>query len=254
MSYKIKEIAEIAGVSIRTLHHYDQIGLLKPETYSHKGYRLYSESDIEKLQQVLFFKELGFSLKETIEIINDGSFDKKKALKTHKKLLLKKKKRLDEIISSIDKTIESIEGDKKMEKKEMFKVFNMDEIKKHQEKYSNEIKQKYGKSDAFKECDKKTASYNKDKWEKIMIEASGIFQKIATYMDKSPNDKEVQLAIELWRQHITDNFYNCTLEIFRGLGDLYVADKQFTMNIDKIKPGLANFLKEVIHIYCNNQI
>ena len=254
MNYKIKETADIAGISIRTLHHYDQFGLVKPESSSPSGYRLYSDRDIEKLQQVLFFKELGFSLKETKEIINDKSFDKNKALKNHKELLLKKKKRLEEIIYSIDKTIEYIEGDKEIGKIEMFKAFNMDEIKKHQEKYFKETKQKYGESNAYAECEKKTAQYSEYKWKEVMEKASGIFQRIAECMEKSPADEEVQIAVGQWKQHITESFYNCTLETFRSLGDLYVTDRRFTKNIDKIKPGLACFLKDAIHIYCSNQI
>lgn len=252
MPYKVKEVAEMVGVSVRTLHHYDQIGLLKPEFVSPTGYRLYTDHDLEKLQQVLFFKELGFSLQETGEIINNPNFDRQNALKTHKELLMKKRARLDEIIKLVEKTITSIGGGDTMSKKEMFQAFDMTEIEKHQEKYAEEAKQKYGKSEAYKESQKKTAKYSKEDWATLMTRGNEIFQKVASHMDQSPAAPEVQEAIAEWRQHITDSFYNCTPEIFRGLGDLYVADERFTANIDKIKPGLSQFLKEAMHIYCDN--
>ena len=145
MRYKVKEVANMVGISVRTLHHYDLIGLLKPKSISPAGYRLYSDHDLERLQQVLFFKELGFSLEQTKEIIISPDFDRKQALKTHKELLTAKRKRLDEIIRLVEHTIQSIEGDIEMDKREMFEAFDMTEIEKHQEKYAEETRQKYGK-------------------------------------------------------------------------------------------------------------
>lgn len=252
MVYKVKEVSDIVGISVRTLHHYDQIGLLKPESVSPAGYRLYTAHDLEKLQQILFFKELGFSLEDTGKIINSPGFDRRRALETHKELLMKKRERLDEIIRSVEKTIQSIEGGLDMDKKEMFKAFDMSEIEKHQEKYAEETKQRYGHTDAYKESQQKTSKYTKEDWAAVMARGNAIYQKIADRMDRGPADPEVQEAVAEWRQHITDSFYNCTLEIFRGLGDLYVSDERFTANIDKIKPGLAAFLREAMHIYCDN--
>lgn len=252
MPYKVKDVADLVGISIRTLHHYDQIGLLKPESVSPAGYRLYTDRDLEILQQILFFKELGFSLQETGEILNGPHFDRLRALRTHKELLLKKRDRLAEIIDSVEKTIQSIEGGITMSKKEMFKPFDMSDIEKHQEKYAEETRQKYGHTDTYKESQAKTAKYTKDDWSRIMAEAGGIYQKLAALMDRSPADPEVQAVIAEWRAHITNNFYHCTPEIFRGLGDLYVADERFTANIDSVKPGLAAFMREAMHLYCDN--
>lgn len=249
--YKVKEVAEMVGISVRTLHHYDEIGLLKPETVTSAGYRLYSDKDLEKLQQILFFKELDFDLKKIKEILNDHNFDRKRALELHKKLLVKKRDRLNKIIECIEKTIDSVERGIEMNKEDMFSAFDMSEIERHQEKYAEETRQKYGHTDAYKESMKRTSQYTKEDWAKVMARASEIYLEIASLMDKSPEDEDVQRAVAKWRQHITDSFYNCTLEIFRGLGELYVNDERFTKNIDKVKPGLAEFMSRAIKIYCD---
>lgn len=254
MALKVKEVAELVGVSVRTLHHYDQIGLLKPEFVSPAGYRLYTDHNLERLQQILFFKEIGFELHEIKEILDSPGFDRREALLTHRELLLEKKNRLEKIVHTVEKTIKAMEGEIIMDKKEMFSGFDMQEIEKHQARYAEEIRQKYGDSPAYQESMKKTAGYNKDDWARIMGETGRIYQTIADLMDKGPADPEVQQAVAEWRQHITDNFYNCTPEIFRGLGDLYVDDPRFTANIDKMKPGLAEFLREAMHVYCDNLI
>lgn len=253
MPYKIKEVADIVGVSVRTLHHYDQIGLLKPESLTTAGYRLYSDHDLENLQQILFFKELGFSLNEIREILENPAFDRKQALESHKKILLEKKKRLEGIIHLVEKTIYRIEGGINMDNKEMFDAFDMSEIEKQQRKYAEEVKEKYGNTDAYKESQKKTSGYTKKDWGDISIKSDEIYKRLASLMDKDIDDPEVQEVIGNWRQFITDNFYQCTLEIFRGLGDLYVSDERFTKNIDKYHAGLAEFMRKAIHYYCDHQ-
>lgn len=253
MAFKVKEVADLVGVSVRTLHHYHQIGLLTPESLSPAGYRLYTDRNLEKLQQILFFKEIGFDLHEIKKILDSPGFNRRHALYTHRELLLKKKNRLEEIIRTVEKTISAMEGEMIMDQKEMFSGFDMSEIEEHQAQYAEETKQKYGNSDAYQESLKKTTKYTKEDWAKIMGDASRIYQKIAALMDKGPADPEVQKAVGEWRRHITNNYYNCTLEIFRGLGDLYVDDQRFTKNIDKVKPGLAMFLREAIRVYCDDQ-
>lgn len=252
MYYKVKEVAEMVGISVRMLHHYDKIGLLKPESISPVGYRLYSDSDLEKLQQVLFFKELDFSLQEIKSILDGPDFDKKQALMSHKELLLEKRIRLEKIIKTVERTIFSIEGGTNMDKKEMFEAFDMSEIEKHKEKYAEEVKEKYGHTDTYKESQMKTSKYTKEDWAAIKDESDKIMEQIVNFMDNGPEDPKVQEAVNTYRQHITDNYYTCTPEIFRGLGDMYVYDERFTANIDKYKPDLANFLKDAIHIYCDN--
>lgn len=242
----------MAGISVRMLHHYDKIGLLDPESVSDAGYRLYSDENLDRLQQILFFKELNFPLQEIKIILDSPNFNKKEALETHKQLLLEKKIRLEKIIQSVDKTISSMEGEFKMNKKEVLGAFDMTEIEEHQKKYSEEVKNKYGNTSAYKESNEKTSKYTKEDWNNIMKDWDIIYKKLANLMDKNPDDKEVQEYIHQFREHISKNFYDCTPEIFRGLGELYVNDERFTANIDKYKTGLSKFLREAINVYCDN--
>lgn len=248
--YKVKEVADLVGISVRTLHHYDQIGLLKPDTVTDNGYRLYSDTNLERLQQVLFFKEIGFSLEEVKEILDSPDFDRKQALQSHREILLKQRSRLEEIIRTVDKTIHSIEGGTEMEKREMFEGFDMRQIEEHKAKYAEEVRQKYDKK-TVEESERRTSSYTKDDWQNITKKSEDIYQRIISRMGFGPADPQVQEAVAAWRQHITDYFYECTPEIFRGLGDLYVEDERFTENIDKYKAGLARFMREAMHIYCD---
>lgn len=242
----------MAGISVRMLHHYDKIGLLDPESVSAAGYRLYSDENLDRLQQILFFKELNFPLQEIKIILDSPNFNKKEALETHRQLLLEKKLRLEKIIQSVNKTINSMEGEFKMDKKEILNVFSMTEIEEHQRKYSEEVKEKYGNTSAYKESNEKTSKYTKEDWSNIMKDWDIIYKKLANLMDKNPDDKEVQEYIHQSREHISKNFYDCTPEIFRGLGEIYVNDERFTANIDKYKTGLSKFLRDAINVYCDN--
>jgi DNA-binding transcriptional MerR regulator len=250
MSYKINQVAKLVGISVRTLHHYDQIGLLEPESATPAGYRLYSDNELEKLQQILFFKELGFSLKKINDILNSSNFDKKSALNMHKELLIKQKERLEEIINTVEKTIQSIEGGTKMSEKEMFGAFDMSEIEKHQKKYADETRQKYGHTEAYKESQRRTSKYTKEDWAKISAKANEIDEKFIAAMDQGPESSLAQEAVSEWQQYISENFYTCSIEMIKGLGDLYVNDAKFTKNIDKKKPGLAKFKRDAMNIYC----
>lgn len=250
MEYKIKEVAELVGVTVRTLHYYDEIGLLKVSKLTEAGYRIYTESDLDTLQQILFFRELDFSLQQIKSIMNNPNFDKKHALEGQKDILTKKKKRLEKIINSIDKTIGNMKKGENKDMADMFKAFDMSEVYNQQKKYEKEVKEKYGNTSAYVESQKKTKKYNKEDWSRISEESNIIFENIAKLMDRKVDDPEVQREIENWRNHITNNFYNCTKEIFVGLGQMYIYDERFTKNIDKVKPGLAKFLSEAIEFYC----
>lgn len=252
MNYKIKELADIAGVSVRTLHHYDQLGLLKPNFISDSGYRFYNQKNLEDLQQILFFKELDFTLKEIKEIIDNPNFDHSKALENHKNLLIKKRKRLDEIINTVEKTITSIKGEKKMKEKELFKGFDMSEIKEHKKKYAEETKQKWGHTDAYKESKVKTDKYTKTDWERINNEQQVIYQKVINNMDKGFDSPIVQEAVEELRLFFNKNFYTCSPEFLKGLSEMWINDERFTKNIDKFKDGLTLFLGNAINTYYDN--
>lgn len=250
--YKISEVSKLTGVSIRMLHHYDKIGLLIPSQKTEAKYRLYDNEDLKKLYEILILKELDFPLKEIKEILDSNSSNIEKNLLKQKELIKEKKKRLENILCSIDETLKDLKENKKMSKKN-FKALSYEEIKKYEEKYKEESKKRYGSSNAYKECEEKTSKYSKKQWEDIMSEGNLIYEELSSNMDKSPASQEVQELVERWRNHISTNFYNCTLEIFRGLAITYVSDSRFTKNIDKYGEGLTKFFSDAINIYCDIQ-
>ena len=248
--YKINEVSKLTGVSIRMLHHYDKIRLLEPSKRTDSNYRMYNDDDIARLYQILLFKELEFPLQEIKQILDDKDFNREEVLKAQRNLIFEKKQRLERILESIDDTIENLGGE--IMSKNNFKAFGYEDVKKHQEKYKEETEKRYGKSDAYRESQGKTSKYSKNDWENIMQEAGAIYEELYKLMDKDPSDEKVQELIQKWRNHITTNFYNCTIEIFRGLALMYVGDERFTKNIDKYGEGLAKFMSDAMNIYCDN--
>lgn len=241
---KISEVAKLSGVTVRTLHYYDEIGLLKPSKTTEAGYRMYSIEDLEKLQQILFFRELDFPLNEIKEIMINPKYDKIEALNKHKELLIEKRKRIDGLVTLIDKTIK---GDNNMS----FKEFDNSKIEENKRKYAEEVKKRWGNTDAYKEYEKKTGSYDKNSWNTINEEMAEILKEFADNRDKDVNSDIVQSLVEKWRGYITLNFYNCTKEILSCLGLMYTGDERFKENIDKYGEGTAEFMAKAIEIYCS---
>ena len=241
---RISEVAKLTGITVRTLHYYDEIGLLKPSEITEAGYRLYSREDLEILQQILFFRELDFPLSQIKEIMNNPNYDKEEALKKQKELLIQQRQRIEGLIKLIEKRIE---GDNNMS----FKEFDMNEIEENKKKYAKEVKERWGTSKAYEESEKKTSSYNKEKWGDINQETSEIFKGFAELRNSDPGSEEVQELVRRWQKYITDNFYTCTNEILSGLGLMYVEDERFKENIDKYGEGTSEFMAKAIEIYCS---
>jgi MerR family transcriptional regulator, thiopeptide resistance regulator len=244
MAHTVGSVAELAGVSIRTLHHYDEIGLLKPAQMTASGYRLYTDADLERLQQVLFFRELGFSLHEIKEIISSPGFDRRQALQEHRQLLQERQDRLGRLILSIDQTLDAMERGIAMDEKAMFDGFDPSQ-------YEEEARQRWGHTEAYKESARRTKQYTKADWDAIKQESAAINQGLAGLMDRSPSDPEVQEWIRRHHQQINDRFYTCSTEVYRGLGDMYVADERFAANYEQVKPGLAQFMHAAMQAYCD---
>ncbi|MBQ8568885.1 MAG: MerR family transcriptional regulator [Oscillospiraceae bacterium] len=241
----IKEFAKLTGVSVRTLHYYDKIGLLKPSTVDEQnGYRFYDERCLERMQEILFYRELDFSLKEIDEILSSPDYDKQAALKEQKHLLTLKKQRLDRLIKALD-------GAMKGEKITM-KVFDNSEFEAQRELYAREAKEKWGKTDAYKDYSEKTGDYSKEKWNDVMSGMDSLIAEFAECVSKgySPESEEAQALAKKWQDYITDNFYTCTKEILSGLGAMYTADERFKANIDSHGEGTADFMSETIKAYC----
>ena len=196
---RISEVAKLTGITVRTLHYYDEIGLLKPSEITEAGYRLYSREDLEILQQILFFRELDFPLSQIKEIMNNPNYDKEEALKKQKELLIQQRQRIEGLIKLIEKRIE---GDNNMS----FKEFDMNEIEENKKKYAKEVKERWGTSKAYEESEKKTSSYNKEKWGDINQETSEIFKGFAELRNSDPGSEEVQELVRRWQKYITDNF------------------------------------------------
>ncbi|WP_245602266.1 MerR family transcriptional regulator [Peribacillus kribbensis] len=247
VAYKVKEVSEMTGISVRTLHHYDEIGLLKPQWVNSAGHRTYSDENLTRLQQILFLKELEFPLAEVKDILDNPDFDRREALLAQKKMLLAKQNRLEQIIQTINLSIENLEGGNTMDSKDQFHGFDVSEIEKYKDRYREEVRQKYGKKAG--ESEKRTAAYTPDDWKKIQESTDRIFYKLAGLMENGPDDPEVQKTLDEYRSFISAHYYDCTVEIFSGLGDLYVEDARFTANIDKYRQGLSAFLQKAMHLY-----
>ena len=237
---QIKEFAEFTGVSVRTLHYYDEIGLLTPAFVDKStGYRFYDENSLLRMQEILFYRELDFSLKSIGEILSSSNYDKNKALKEQKHLLTLKKERLERLISAIDGAVNG---------EIVMKAFDNSEFEKHK----GEVKEKWGKTDAYKEYTQRTKNYSKQNWNDLAAGMDHIMSEFALCMrkDETPDSAVAQTLVKLLKDHITENYYLCTNEILAGLGQMYVADDRFKNNIDKHADGTAAFICEAIEVYC----
>lgn len=246
MKLSVSEMSKLTGVSVRTLHYYDQIDLLKPAFVDgQNGYRYYDESSLERLQEILFYRELDFELKTISGIITSPDYNKAKALSEQKHLLTLKKQRLERLIDAIDN---GLRGEYTMK----FNAFDNSEYEAAREKYAKEASEKWGNTDAYKESEKKTSSYSKEKWNEVNAGMDSIMEEFAECMKsgEDPSDKEAQLLVEKWQNFITENYYKCTNEILAGLGQMYTADDRFRSNIDSHGDGTAEFMSQAISTYC----
>ena len=234
----VKEISRLTGVSVRTLHYYDEINLLKPTKTTDAGYRLYDDTALERLHSILLFRELKFPLGEIKAILDSNGFDKEAALKEQIKLLEMQKNRLDEIIDSARKLL--MKGNDNMN----FSAFNKSEI----DKYADEAKKKWENTAAYKEFAEKHSDSN-DKTEEFMQ----IFAEIGKIKHLEPDSQTVQGMIKKLQNFITENYYTCTDDILKGLGQMYIADERFKNSIDSAGGnGTAEFTAQAINTYYKN--
>lgn len=238
----VKEVADLVGISIRTLHYYDEVGLLTPDETTESGYRLYSDENLEALQQILFFKELGFSLQKIKEIIYSPSFDRTDALNVQRKMLIEKRNRIEKMINMIDKTILHSKGEITLTNKEKFEGFDFSH-----NPYEEEARKRWG-DQAVDEYKKKIAQNNP---EHLSKQWDALFRELADLREKSPESKEVQTAISQWYTFLNNNFGTYSFEAFKGLGEMYVHDERFTKNIDQYGDGLAKFMSAAMAIFAN---
>jgi DNA-binding transcriptional MerR regulator len=243
-SYSVGRVADLSGVTIRTLHHYDEIGLLSPGGRSDAGYRVYEHSDLERLQRILFYRELGFTLKEISTIIDDPNTDAMGHLRRQRGLLVARIERLDAMVDAIDYEMEAKTMDIKLTPEERFEVFGEFRPEDHAE----EAERRWGETEAYKESNRRVSKYTKEDWLKLKAEGEEVEARLAAAFgdNLAPDSEEAMAGAEAHRQHISRWFYECTYEIHRGLAETYVSDERFRSHYEDRAPGLASFVRDAV--------
>ncbi|WP_058308978.1 MerR family transcriptional regulator [Gracilibacillus massiliensis] len=239
---KIKEVATISGVSVRTLHHYDEIGLLSPKKSSDSGYRIYTDHDLSTLQQILFFRALDFPLKKIKEIMSDSHYNQLEALEMQEKLLLKQRQKLDEMLETIQKTIQNEKGVYQMSNNEKFKGFDFSH-----NPYEKEARQRWG-DQKVDEAKQNAGNMTPG----LQEEMNQIYRDLAEIRDIDPKSDQAQTAIQKWYEFLNQHFTTYSPESFQGLGMMYVQDDRFTKNIDQFGEGLASFMSAAMFEFGKN--
>lgn len=247
-TFKVKEVAELTGLSVRALHHYDAIGLVSPEKRTSAGYRLYTEADLVALQQVLVYRELGLPLERIKQIVNDPAFDRQAAFEDQRRQLEHKLENTHAMLRAVDKALAALKGVPIMNAKELFDGFDPAE-------YEEEAKERWGDTDAYKESARRTKGYGPEEWKALKAENDEIMSELAKLVvaGGKPTDEAAMDLAERHRLHIDRWFYPCAHAMHRGLGQMYVADERFTQNIDKFGEGVAALLSAAIEANADRQ-
>jgi len=237
----IGEVSKLTGLSIRALQYYDEIGLLHPSDYTEAGYRLYDDAALEKLEQIMLFRKLKFSLKEIKSILQSSNFDRDEALKQQIRLLTLKKEHLEKLIIFARGLKQS--GGKTMD----FSAFDTTKL----DEYANQAKEKWQNTEAYKEFAARNKKLTKEAKKALAVEMMIIFKYFGKLKDSEPGSKEVQALVKRLQTYISKNYYQCSYEILNSLGRMYAADGEFTKNIDSAGgKGTARFIEQAISIYC----
>lgn len=249
MEYTVQKLGKMAGVSTRTLRYYDEIGILKPARINSSGYRVYGKAEVDRLQQILFYRELGVDLKSIKSILSSPSFDPVSALKEHREKLLAKREQLDLLIANIDKTIAASEGRIVMTDKEKFEGFKKKLIDENEKKYGKEAREKYGDEQVDK-SNKKLMNMTPEQYaevEKLSAELMNTLRE--AFKTGDPAGELAQKAADLHRQWLCYFWESYSKEAHAGLARMYVDDERFTAYYDKEQPGMAKFLRDAVLIY-----
>jgi DNA-binding transcriptional MerR regulator len=249
-AYTVQQLARLAGVSVRTLHHYDHIGLLTPSARTPAGYRLYGEADLLRLQQILFFKELDFPLADIQAILDDSDFDQVRALHDHKELLQQEVDRLGRLLNTIERTISKLTEDNMtpMTDEELYEGFTPEQI----ERYTREANELYDPK-TVAEANRRVRNMNKAQWQAVKAEGGAVAQQLADLMDRQPGDAAVQAAVARHYAWV-DNFWHPTAESYRGLGQGYAEHPEFRAFYEKVHPGLADFMCATMAYYADHTL
>ena len=249
MEYTVQKLAKLAGISTRTLRYYDEIGILKPARINSSGYRIYGQAEVDRLQQILFYRELGVKLEKIKDIVTSSSFDEIAALKEHREKLLERKMQLDLLIANVDKTIALKEGRIKMSDKEKFEGFKQKLIEENERKYGKEIREKYG-DEVVEQTNKKFKNMTQEQyteWKRLEVSIKETLKAAVATGD--PAGELAQKAAELHRQWLCYTWNTYSKEAHAGLAQMYVEDERFKAYYDEDQPGTAEFLRDAILIY-----
>ena len=252
VSYTVGEIAKIAGVTIRTLRHYDHIGLLVPATRTSAGYRLYSDEDLQTLQLILFFRALDFQLETIGRMLRHPAHRRQEALELQADLLEKRADHYAKLARLARKTLAETTGGATMSLEESFDGLEPEQIMKDQEQYEEEVQARWGRTEAYRVSKKRVAGYKKEDWARIQqAAAANLAELSACYQAGLPADDQRLMAVcDQARAQITEFYYPCTIEIFAGLGQIYAADDRFAAFYNKLADGLADYYSRAIAHYC----
>jgi DNA-binding transcriptional MerR regulator len=244
MSFTVGSVARLAGVTVRTLHHYDEIGLLSPGGRSDAGYRRYDDADLERLQRILFYRELGFGLDEIRTVISDGTADASAHLRQQHAMLLDRIERLRRMAAAVEKAMEARTMGINLTPEERFEVFGDFDPDEH----AAEVEERWGETDAYRESSRRVAGYTKADWERIKAQgAAAVEQVVAAMRAGEPADgPNAMSGAEAHRKQIDDAFYPCSYDMHVGLAQMYIADPRFTATYEKIATGLAQYLHDAI--------
>lgn len=252
VEYTISKLAQLAGVSTRTLRYYDEIGLLKPKRINSSGYRIYGQEEVNRLQQILFFRELDIDIETIISIMNDPNFNQSKALEEHLKQLIKKRARLDNLIKTIKKTIKHEKGEISMNDEEKFEAFKEQLIEENEEKFGNEIRQQYG-DDVVDASNSKFKNMSKEDYERLVKLGDEILELLPkAFQTGNPSSPLAQQLAEKHKEWLLITWPSYSKEAHRGLAEMYVADERFSAYYDKTVTGGTQFLKDAIIHYVKN--
>ena len=242
--HTVGEVATLARVTVRTLHHYDRIGLLVPSRRAENGYRLYDYADLERLRQILLLRELGFRLDVIAEMVDAAAYDRRRALIAQRELLRERQRRTNRIIAGVDRALAAMEEEKPMETTTMFE--GLEDF--DHERYEDEARERWGRTDAYRESMRRTRRYTGDDWTRIKAEAEDVMARLAALLEEGAHaaSRAAREIAEEHRCHIDRWFYPCSHAMHAGLADMYVADPRFTEHFEKRGAGLAAFFREAI--------
>ena len=244
MTYSVGSLSALAGVSVRTLHHYDQIGLLTPSQRSAAGYRQYTTDDVARLHRILVYRELGFDLSRIAQILDDPAADALEHLRQQHALLTERRSRLQSIIEAVEAMMSAKKSGYNMTPEEMREVFGAFDPTEHEP----EVKQRWGDTDAYRQSQSRARSYGRTEWLKIREETEQIESGLAALMAQGlpAQSQEAMDLAEQHRQHISRWFYECPYAMHRGLAGMYIADPRFALHYDERAPGLSEYVHDAV--------